>query len=197
MYMEHLRETKDRRFKEFKTGYLIIARKLKELYRSITLGGDADLEFIDSLDPFSEGINYAVRPNKKTWKINIHLSGGEKTLASLALIFALHYYKPSPLYIMDEIDAALDFKNVSIIANYIKKRTRNTQFLIISLRNNMYELADRLIGIYKTYNITKSIPFDPIAFDRKFGNNNTCTQSTITQTTTAAATQQSQQMSEN
>ena len=196
LYMEHLRETKDRRFKEFKTGYLIIARKLKELYRSITLGGDADLEFIDSLDPFSEGINYAVRPNKKTWKINIHLSGGEKTLASLALIFALHYYKPSPLYIMDEIDAALDFKNVSIIANYIKKRTRNTQFLIISLRNNMYELADRLIGIYKTFNITKSIPFDPIEFDRKFDVKNSCTQSTInTQTTTA--TQQSQQPMEN
>ncbi|XP_027201121.2 structural maintenance of chromosomes 4-like protein gluon [Dermatophagoides pteronyssinus] len=194
MYMEHLRETKNRRFKEFKTGYLTIARKLKELYRSITLGGDADLEFIDSLDPFSEGINYAVRPNKKTWKINIHLSGGEKTLASLALIFALHYYKPSPLYIMDEIDAALDFKNVSIIANYIKKRTRNTQFLIISLRNNMYELADRLIGIYKTYNITKCIPFDPIAFDRKFGINQSCTQLTNTQTTTTTttATQQSE-----
>ena len=84
-------------------------------------------------------------------------SGGEKTLSSLALVFALHYYKPTPLYVMDEIDAALDFKNVSIIANYIKERTKNAQFIIISLRSNMFELADRLVGIYKTYNCTKSV----------------------------------------
>ena len=50
------------------------------------------------------------------------------------------------LYVMDEIDAALDFKNVSIVANYIKERTRDAQFIIISLRNNMFECADRLVG---------------------------------------------------
>mmetsp|Transcript_20177 Transcript_20177/g.33455 ORF Transcript_20177/g.33455 Transcript_20177/m.33455 type:complete len:114 (+) Transcript_20177:2-343(+) len=65
---------------------------------------------------------------------------------------------------MDEIDAALDFKNVSIVANYIKERTKNAQFIIISLRNNMFELADRLVGIYKTNNCTKSVTIDPRAF---------------------------------
>ena len=65
---------------------------------------------------------------------------------------------------MDEIDAALDFKNVSIVANYIKERTKNAQFVIISLRNNMFELADRLVGIYKTYNASKSIAINPKAF---------------------------------
>ena len=112
----------------------------------------------------------------------------------MALVFALHYYKPTPLYVMDEIDAALDFKNVSIIANYIKERTKNAQFIIISLRyvchcskcsletceayrignvkkflylsfvrfrSNMFELADRLVGIYKTYNCTKSVTINP------------------------------------
>jgi len=82
-------------------------------------------------------------------------------LSSLALVFALHYYKPTPLYVMDEIDAALDFKNVSIVANYIKERTKNAQFIIISLRSNMFELADRLVGIYKTSNCTKSVTIDP------------------------------------
>ena len=53
------------------------------------------------------------------------LSGGEKTLSSLALVFALHYYKPNPLYFMDEIDAALDFKNVKRVGEYILKRTKN------------------------------------------------------------------------
>jgi structural maintenance of chromosome 4 len=55
-----------------------------------------------------------------SWKIFSDLSHGEKTLSSLALVFGLHYYKPSPLYVMDEIDAALDFKNVSIVGHYIK-----------------------------------------------------------------------------
>lgn len=65
---------------------------------------------------------------------------------------------------MDEIDAALDFKNVSIVANYIKDRTKDAQFIIISLRNNMFELADRLVGIYKTHDATKSVTIDPHAF---------------------------------
>ena len=127
----------------------------------ITLGGDAELELVDSLDPFAEGIVFSVRPPKKSWKNISNLSGGEKTLSSLALVFALHYYKPTPLYVMDEIDAALDFKNVSIVANYIKERTRNAQFIIISLRSNMFELADRLVGIYKTDNCTKSVTINP------------------------------------
>ncbi|KAA3675760.1 structural maintenance of chromosome 4 [Paragonimus westermani] len=123
-------------------------------------GGDAELELIDSLDPFSEGIVFSVRPPKKSWKNIANLSGGEKTLSSLALVFALHHYKPTPLYVMDEIDAALDFKNVSIVGNYLKERTRNAQFIVISLRNNMFELADRLVGIYKTQNVTKTITLD-------------------------------------
>lgn len=59
----------------------------------ITLGGDAELELVDSLDPFAEGIVFSVRPPKKSWKNISNLSGGEKTLSSLALVFALHYYK--------------------------------------------------------------------------------------------------------
>ena len=112
-----------------------------------------------------------------------------QTLSSLALVFALHHFKPTPLYFMDEIDAALDFKNVSIVAHYIKERTKNAQFIIISLRNNMFELADRLVGIYKTHvrvstlftsaisewadpsrilapqNATKSVTIDPSTFN--------------------------------
>lgn len=128
------------------------------------VGGDAELELVDSLDPFSEGIVFSVRPPKKSWKNISNLSGGEKTLSSLALVFALHHFKPTPLYVMDEIDAALDFKNVSIVANYIKERTKNAQFVIISLRNNMFELADRLVGIYKTHDATKSVTINPKLF---------------------------------
>lgn len=152
------------RHDDFKTGFDEICKKLKELYQMITLGGDAELEFVDSMDPFGEGVVFSVRPPKKSWKNISNLSGGEKTLSSLALVFALHYYKPTPLYFLDEIDAALDFKNVSIVANYVKERTKDAQFIIISLRNNMFELADRLVGIYKTHHSTKSVTVNPKAF---------------------------------
>lgn len=145
------------RLERFMQGFSQISLKLKEMYQTITLGGNAELELVDSLDPFSEGIIFSVMPPKKSWKNISNLSGGEKTLSSLALVFALHAYKPTPLYVMDEIDAALDFRNVSIIANIIKERTRGAQFVVISLRNNMFELSSRLVGVYKTHNCTKSI----------------------------------------
>lgn len=140
------------------------------------------MELIDSFDPFSEGVLFSVRPPNKSWKqmsklsgtLHVSLSfisfpllliwemtGGEKTLSSLALVFALHYYKPTPLYFMDEIDAALDFRNVAIVGKYIKERTKNAQFIIISLRNNMFDLADKLIGVYKTYDQTKTVSILP------------------------------------
>lgn len=155
------------RLEKFMDGFSRITLKLKEMYQMITLGGDAELELVDSLDPFSEGIVFSVRPPKKSWKNIANLSGGEKTLSSLALVFALHHYKPTPLYVMDEIDAALDFKNVSIVAHYIKERTKNAQFIIISLRNNMFELADRLVGIYKTNDCTKSITINPRLYSKE------------------------------
>ncbi|KAL3846018.1 hypothetical protein ACJIZ3_003421 [Penstemon smallii] len=157
-------EWRKRRLDEFMAGFNTISLKLKEMYQMITLGGDAELELVDSLDPFSEGVVFSVRPPKKSWKNIANLSGGEKTLSSLALVFALHHYKPTPLYVMDEIDAALDFKNVSIVGHYVKDRTKDAQFIIISLRNNMFELADRLVGIYKTDNCTKSITINPGSF---------------------------------
>ncbi|KAI9915994.1 hypothetical protein PsorP6_007524 [Peronosclerospora sorghi] len=162
-------ELRRKRLEEFMTGFRIITLKLKEMYQMITLGGDAELELVDSLDPFSEGVVFSVRPSKKSWKNISNLSGGEKTLASLALVFALHHYKPTPLYVMDEIDAALDFRNVSIVGNYIKQRTRNAQFIIISLRNNMFELADRLVGIYKTNDATKSVTINPKIYEQGTG----------------------------
>ncbi|QCD92601.1 structural maintenance of chromosomes protein 4 [Vigna unguiculata] len=157
-------EWRKKRLDEFMEGFNAISLKLKEMYQMITLGGDAELELVDSLDPFSEGVVFSVRPPKKSWKNIANLSGGEKTLSSLALVFALHHYKPTPLYVMDEIDAALDFKNVSIVGHYVKDRTKDAQFIIISLRNNMFELADRLVGIYKTDNCTKSITINPGSF---------------------------------
>ncbi|KRZ32196.1 Structural maintenance of chromosomes protein 4 [Trichinella pseudospiralis] len=156
-----LDDAKRLRLHEFMSALNVIREKLKDIYRTLTNGGDADLELIDTMNPFIDGVNYSVRPPKKTWKEMSHLSGGEKTLSSLSLVFALHAYRPTPLYVMDEIDAALDFRNVSIVGNYVSNRTSNAQFIVISLRPQMFELAKLLVGIYKTDNCTKSIPMEP------------------------------------
>jgi len=152
---QRIDDLRKRRLEEFMEGFSAISLRLKEMYQMITMGGNAELELVDSLDPFSEGILFSVMPPKKSWKNISNLSGGEKTLSSLALVFALHHYKPTPLYVMDEIDAALDFRNVSIVASYIKERTKNAQFIVISLRNNMFELAARLVGVYKVNHMVK------------------------------------------
>jgi structural maintenance of chromosome 4 len=110
-----LTDLRSMRLTQFMTGFTTISQHLKSMYQLITLGGNAELELVDSLDPFSEGILFSVMPPKKSWKNIGNLSGGEKTLSSLALVFALHVYRPTPLYVMDEIDAALDFRNVSSV----------------------------------------------------------------------------------
>ncbi|OIR57369.1 MAG: structural maintenance of chromosomes protein 4 [Amphiamblys sp. WSBS2006] len=153
-------ELKRRRLEEFTAGFSAISRKLKEVYQLLTETGNAELEFVDSLDPFSEGVVFSVMPPKKSWKTIGNLSGGEKTLSSLALIFSLHHYLPTPIYIMDEIDAALDTKNVDIIASYISQRT-SAQFIVISLHPNMFERAERLVGVYKKQNNSQTVVIDP------------------------------------
>lgn len=158
---DRLQQLKRDRLDEFHSAFEFIGKHLVAVYKMLTDGGDAKLEYIDKDDPFKEGISFMVRPAKKAWKQIQYLSGGEKTLSSLALIFALHMFRPTPFYVMDEIDAALDYRNVSIIAQYVRQKTENAQFIIISLRNNMFELANRLVGIYKVEGCTKNVAIDP------------------------------------
>lgn len=79
-------DLRNRRLTEFMAGFSQITINLKEMYQMLTLGGDAELELVDTLDPFSEGIILSIRPPRKSWKNIKNLSGGEKTLSSLALV---------------------------------------------------------------------------------------------------------------
>ena len=121
-----------------------INSKLQEIYQMIAPGGHAKLELVNSSDPFA-GIKFII---EKSWMNISQLSSGEKTLSSLALDFALRHFKPTPLYVMDEIFASLDYQNLSILVDYIKDRFRNVQLIIISEKLN--KVADNLLGIYKT-----------------------------------------------
>jgi structural maintenance of chromosome 4 len=128
--------------------------ELNNIYTRLT-GGRAELNFIDSMNPF-EGVEFAVRPVNKSWKRVNLLSGGEKTFTSLALIFACEEIKQFPFYFMDEIDAALDYKNTTLLAQYIKEK-KNTQHIVISLRKNMYQECNRLVGIYKVNDQSRTL----------------------------------------
>ena len=98
-----------------------------------------------------------VRPLDKTWRDLEHLSGGEKTLSSLAFLFALHEYRPTPFYIFDEIDAALDFRNVGIVAKFLQSRSESSQFIIISLRQELFTIAHQLVGVSKVKGVSSSL----------------------------------------
>lgn len=151
-----LNEMKDKRKEEFLKGFEFIAKRMREIYSELTNGGDVELELIDSTDPFLRGAKISVKP-RKTWSIISLLSGGQKTLVSLSFIYSLHEYKPNSIYFMDEIDAALDYKNKETVANFIKKRSKMCQFIVISLNYEVIDKADTLVGIYKTSNVSKSV----------------------------------------
>uniref|UniRef100_A0A1A9VZJ6 Structural maintenance of chromosomes protein n=1 Tax=Glossina brevipalpis TaxID=37001 RepID=A0A1A9VZJ6_9MUSC len=150
-------DVRKKRYNGFMEGFQVIAEKLKEIYRTMTQSGDAELNLVDSMDPFVEGISFSVRPAKKTWRNISSLSGGEKALSSLALLFAVHHYKCAPLYFMDEIDAELDFQKISIIANYLKECLKGAQTVLITLRPTMSDMADYLMGIYKIRDCSESV----------------------------------------
>ncbi|XP_016978479.1 structural maintenance of chromosomes protein 1A [Drosophila rhopaloa] len=98
-------------------------------------------------EPYLDGINYnCVAPGKRFQPMN-NLSGGEKTIAALALLFSTHSYQPAPFFVLDEIDAALDNTNIGKVASYIRDHTTNLQTIVISLKEEFYGHADALVGI--------------------------------------------------
>lgn len=95
------------------------------------------------------------------------LSGGEKTIAALALLFAIHSYHPAPFFVMDEVDAALDNINVLKLCNYIKQRSDDFQCIVISLKDMFYEQSKNLVGICRDVrsNSSKTLTLDLSKFD--------------------------------
>ena len=144
---ERLRVERRNRFGE---GFCKILQEFKRFYK-LLLGemADADIEFVDIADPFSSGLRISARPPSKSWKLMKVLSGGERTLVSLSLILAFHEYRPNAIYLLDEIDAALDFVNVQKVAELIRRKALEAQFLVVSLHVSLYERSDQLIGVYK------------------------------------------------
>ncbi|ANB11416.1 cohesin subunit SMC1 [Sugiyamaella lignohabitans] len=169
-------EVKRKRSTAFNKAFDQISRSIDGIYKELTrnksfpTGGSANLYWENDGDDFAKGIIYNVQPPMKQFCEIEQLSGGEKTMAALALLFAIHRFHPSPFFILDEIDAALDNNNIASIGRYIKHNAReNFQFIVISLKNGLFEKSDALVGIYRDQDINSSraLTLDLRQFDNK------------------------------
>ncbi len=132
---------------QFEENFKLIAEEFDKVFKELFGGGTGTLKINDDEDILEAGININAQPPGKKLQNMLMLSGGEKALAAIALLFAIQNLKPSPFCILDEIEAALDESNVGRFAGYLNKLTGHTQFIVITHRRGTMEKADRLYGI--------------------------------------------------
>lgn len=133
--------------KQFAEKFAQIQIEFDKAFKELFGGGKGTLELDESEDILEAGIKIISQPPGKKLQNMMQLSGGEKALTAIALLFAIQNLKPSPFCLLDEIEAALDDSNVGRFAGYLQKLTKNTQFIIITHRRGTMNAADRLYGI--------------------------------------------------
>ena len=144
--------------KQFKSQFKIITENFNEVFKNLFGGGKAELELEDDTNILECGIDIRVQPPGKKLQNMSLLSGGERALTAIALLFAILKIKAPPFCILDEIEAALDDVNVQRFANYIKKYSKDTQFIVITHRKGTMEVAKTVYGVtMQEYGISKII----------------------------------------
>ncbi len=133
--------------KQFNEKFAEIGKEFDKVFKELFGGGKGTLELMEDEDILEAGIRIIAQPPGKKLQNMMQLSGGEKALTAIALLFAIQNLKPSPFCLLDEIEAALDENNVGRFAKYLHKLTKNTQFIVITHRRGTMEKADRLYGI--------------------------------------------------
>lgn len=133
--------------KQFAEKFEEIAKEFNEVFKELFGGGSGKLVLEESTDMLEAGITIISQPPGKKLQNMMQLSGGEKALTAIALLFAIQNLKPSPFALLDEIEAALDDSNVDRFAKYLHKLTDHTQFIVITHRRGTMVSADRLYGI--------------------------------------------------
>lgn len=133
--------------RQFREQFADIQKAYDAVFRELFGGGGGKLELIEDVDILEAGVRVIAQPPGKKLQNMMQLSGGEKALTAIALLFAIQSLKPSPFCLLDEIEAALDESNVGRFAQYLHKLTERTQFIVITHRRGTMEQADRLYGI--------------------------------------------------
>ncbi|EXJ86379.1 structural maintenance-chromosome 1 [Capronia epimyces CBS 606.96] len=165
-------DTMEKRNELFNKAFSHISEQIEPIYSNLTksdefpAGGRAYLT-ADEEEPYLAGVNYHTMPPTKRFRDMEHLSGGEKTMAALALLFAIHSYQPSPFFVLDEVDAALDNANVGKLVNYVRNHAGpGMQFIVISLKTGFFQGSETLVGVYRdqSANSSKVLTLD-VRFD--------------------------------
>ena len=133
--------------KQFMEKFAEIQREFDKVFKELFGGGKGTLELVEDEDILECGIRIIAQPPGKKLQNMMQMSGGEKSLTAISLLFAIQNLKPSPFCLLDEIEAALDDSNVSRFAKYLHKLTKSTQFIVITHRRGTMAAADRLYGI--------------------------------------------------
>jgi chromosome segregation protein len=142
--IERIDETSKVRFRD---AFEAINRNFQETFSTLFGGGHAGITLIDEHDPLESGIDIVASPPGKRLQSVQLLSGGEKALTAIALMFAIFKYKPSPFCLLDEIDAPLDDANIGRFVEMLKGMLHHTQFILITHNRKTMEIADRLYGV--------------------------------------------------
>ncbi|CAD7768376.1 Chromosome partition protein Smc [Candidatus Methanoperedenaceae archaeon GB50] len=144
--LKRIKQYEEMKHDAFMESYNCINRHFKEIFRELS-GGTGEIVLENPEDPFAGGLTIRARPAGKTEQRLEAMSGGEKSLTALALIFAIQEYRPAPFYAFDEIDMFLDSSNVQRVAERIKKSSKKAQFIVVTLRKPMIEVSNRIIGV--------------------------------------------------
>ena len=124
-----------------------VNRNFKDIYAQLSEGGEAELELEDQDNLFESGLTIKARPRGKKILLLSALSGGEKSMASIAFIFAIQKYDPSPFYVLDEVDMFLDGVNAETVSRMVKNKAQDSQFIMVSLRKVALKEANHVYGV--------------------------------------------------
>ncbi|KAM7002632.1 structural maintenance of chromosomes protein 1B [Tautogolabrus adspersus] len=151
---QEFEQVKAQRFHLFSQCFEHVSVVIDQIYKRICRNSSAQaiLSAENPDEPYLGGINYnCVAPGKRFMSMD-NLSGGEKAIAALALLFAIHSFRPAPFFVLDEVDAALDNTNIGKVTSFIREESRNNmQIIVISLKEEFFSKADALLGVYSDF----------------------------------------------
>ena len=142
----------------FLDAFDIVDKEIRLIFNKMT-GGNAWLELQDEDDIFGSGISYLLQFPNKQKRESTSISGGEKTLAAIVFVLALQKLKPSPFYLFDEIDAHLDAPNSQRLAKILEERSKESQFIMVSLKDSVIQKAELIYGVFPKNGVSNIVTY--------------------------------------
>ncbi len=148
---------KDKR-QTFLNAFDVVDKEIRLIFNKMT-GGNAWLELQNEDDIFNSGISYLIQFRNKPKRESTSISGGEKTLAAIVFVLALQKLKPSPFYLFDEVDAHLDAPNAEKLSNILEERSKESQFIMVSLKDSVVNKAKLIYGVYPKNGVSQVVTY--------------------------------------